>query len=285
MRDVVVRAVRACCVVASVSATAPFAAAADPYADAVVSYIPGTGVSPGYDQPMTSLGEPTRFTSPTSPFGGAVTPFQSAFGADEVVTVGQGGSLTVRFDEPVLNDPANPWGIDLLVFGNAGYLDADYPNGQATTPATLFADGGVIEVSADGIDFFVISGVAADGAFPTLGYSDTTEAFPTVAGSVPSDFTRPVNPGFDASGLTIGEIVDAYNGSGGGAGVDIGSVGLSEVSYVRITNPLGSGVTPEIDGFADVSVPAPASALALLLGVAIRGRRNRAEQRDLEESR
>ena len=61
----------------------------------------------------------------------------------------------------------------------------------------------------------------------------------------------------DFSGLTYAQVLEIYNGSGGGAGVDIGSLGLSEISFVRITNPVGSGVTPEIDGFADVAPRIP----------------------------
>ncbi len=250
------------------------AAHADPFADAVVSYVPGVGVGPSAADPAAALGSPTRFTAPGSNFGGAVTTFQAAFGAGELVTVGEGGQLTVRFDEPITDDPSNPFGIDLLVFGNSFYgLNAD------NTAGSLFGEGGRIEVSADGITFIEVPGVAADGAFPTLGYRDVTEPFPSEAGAVPTDFTRPVDPSFDPMGLTTAQIAAAYAGSGGGAGVDIGSVGLTSVSFVRITddNPLGSGTTPEIDGFADVAaVPEPASAavlLAVLGGVLLRRRR------------
>ena len=248
---------------------------ADPYADVLVSYDPGSGATPGFDDGAAALGAPTRFTAPDSPFGGAVTPFQSAFGVGELVTIGEGGSLVVRFDEPVTDDAANPWGLDLLVFGNAGYLDAAWPNGQATDPAVLFGEGGVIEVSADGVDWRPVTGVSADGSFPTLGYRDTTEAFPTTPGARPTDFTRPVNPNFDASGLSIAEIVDAYNGSGGGVGIDLAWVGLTEISYVRVTNPLGSGMTPEIDGFADVAVPGPATGAAVLAWCGVAALRRR----------
>ena len=42
------------------------------------------------------LGEPTRFTSPSSTYGGAVTPFNPAFGGSEVLTLNAGESVTVR---------------------------------------------------------------------------------------------------------------------------------------------------------------------------------------------
>ena len=250
------------------------AAHADPFADAVVSYVPGVGVSPSFADPAAALGSPTRFTAPDSNFGGAVTPFQAPFGAGELVTVGEGGQLTVRFDEPVTDDPSNPFGIDLLVFGNAFY-GIDFANGTAT--GDVFGEGGRIEVSANGVNFVAVPAVAADGAFPTLGYRDVDEPFPSEAGTVLTDFTRPVDPSFDPTALTTAQIAAAYAGSGGGAGVDIGSVGLTSVSFVRITNdnPAGSGITPEIDGFA--AVPEPASAVLLsFLGMSLIRRRRSA---------
>lgn len=249
----------------------------DPFADSVVGYTPGADVPSGFDDPLAALGAPTRVTSPSSPFGGAVTPFQGAFGAGEVVTVGRGGQLTVEFDEPVLDDPGNPFGIDLLVFGNASYLDAEFPNGVA---GGIFADGGTVSVSSNGVDFFEIAGVEADGAFPTNGFTDPSAPLTTdtpVTGTTLSDFTKPVDPSFDATGKTLAQILAAYDGSGGGVGVDIGSVGLSEVRYVRITNAADAAGTPEIDGFADVAVPAPGTAVALLACGALGVRRQRGE--------
>ena len=248
---------------------------ADPFADSVVGYTPGDGVGAGFDDPTAALGEPTRVTSPDSSFGGAVTPFQSAFGTDELVTVGRGGQLTVAFDEPVRNDPGNPFGIDLLVFGNAAFSDNDFPNGIV---GGIFAEGGTVSVSADGVNFFEIAGAAADGAFPTNGFTDPSAPFTTggvvATGTIPSDFTKPVDPSFDPAGLTLADILAAYDGSGGGVGIDIGTVGLSEISFVRITNAIDAAGTPEIDGFADVAVPTPGAA-SLLAGAGILAMRRR----------
>ena len=236
--------------------------AADPWADRVVSYTPGSGIGADfvtgdlYDDPSVSLGEPTRFTSDMANFGGAVTPFNSPFRANEIVTVGGGGSLTVAFDEPVVDDPLNPFGIDLLIFGNAFLFDADFPNGIA---GALASEGGIIEVSENGVDFFAVPGVEADGAFPTLGYTDTG-AFSDTAGSSLTDFTLPVDPSFDLNGLDFSQIVTGYNGSGGGAGVDLATVGLSQISYVRISTAAGAQFFPKIDALADVrAVPEPIS--------------------------
>ena len=250
-------------------------ASTTPYASSVISYDAGSNAAPGYTDPLAALGAPTRDTSPTSEFGGAVTPFQSAFGPDELVSIGEGGHLTIAFDHAVTNDPNNPFGIDLLIFGNASYTDVAYPDGLA---GGLLAEGGTIAVSADGIHFVDVPGLDADGAFPTLGYLDPTGAAtefgqPPITGTIESDFTKPVDPALDMTGLTLAEIIAAYDGSGGGVGIDVGALGLDSITHVRIDNPLGSGFTPEIDAFADVAVPAPSAVGLLLLGAAARRRR------------
>jgi hypothetical protein len=130
--------------------------AADPWADAVVSYVQGDGVGNDFvtgnpfNDPLVTLGEPTRITSPDS-FPGAVTLVNSPFRSTEIVSIGRGGSLVVRFDEPVLDHPANPFGIDLLVFGNAFFLGNFFADPNATATG-VGSEGGVVEVSADGVE-------------------------------------------------------------------------------------------------------------------------------------
>jgi len=229
---------------------------ADPWADHVVSYTPGASADANYPDASSALGSPTRFTGVTSPYGsfpGAVTPFNPAFGDGEIVSIGTGGSLTVSFDEPVRNDPANPFGIDLLVFGNSFFSDPSF----APIAANLVAGGGQIEVSSNGVAWHLASGVGADGLFPTIGYQDLSDPFGGPAGSVLTDFTRPVDPAFDWHGKDLSQLIAGYGGSGGGAGVDIGALGLSEISYVRLSLAPGQTGHIEIDALSDVAVPAP----------------------------
>lgn len=241
------------------------------YATTIIDYQPGTDPDPGYDNPANALGEPTRYTGKLLGFPGAVTPFNPAFDADELVSIGFGGSLTVAFDQPVTNDPLNPYGIDLLVFANTGFIDVDFPNGIV---GGLFgADAGTIEVSADGDTWLTIQDTPADGLFPTLGYLDLATPYETDPGTVESEFTRPVDPTFDPDGATWADILDAYDGSGGGIGIDIGAVGLDAITYVRITNDTDDALSPDIDAFADVTpIPTPATTL-LLIALAPRRRR------------
>lgn len=251
------------------------ARAADPWADQVIRYTPGAGITADFvtgalfNDPLAALGEPTRIAS-TDSFPSVVTPLNAPYRSYEVASIGFGGELVVKFDEPVTNDPGNPFGIDLLVFGNA-FFDGTFgfpfnPGGVATSVA---AEGGLIEVSADDIVYFAVAG-QADGLFPTNAYADVVDPYAGPAGALPADFTRPVDPAFNPIGKTFAQIIAGYAGSGGGLGVDIGPTGLSSISYVRITNPPGAAFIPEIDALADVaSVPEPAAWRMFFLGALI----------------
>jgi len=229
------------------------AGAESPFASEVVAYQPGAGAAAGFTNPAVSLGAPERFTGEFI-IPGAVTPFQPAFRPDEIVSIGLGGSLVVRFDHDVDDHPRNPFGIDLIVFGNAFFTDAG-----GGSVAGLASEGGAISVSADGVRWVRVPGVEADGLFPTLGYLDAGP-FATQPGLVESDFLRPVDPSIapgDLVGLDHAALVELYDGSGGGTGIDIGALGLASVRFVRIDGPSAAGMSPEIDAFADVAPEAP----------------------------
>lgn len=243
----------------------------DPFADVVVSFDAGQGGAKGYDNPFTTLGSPERFTG-EGLFPVVVSPFSPPFGQDEIVSIGAGGHLTVRFNTPVRNSPGNPWGIDLLIFGNTGFIDSNWPNGVV---GGLFGnDGGVIEVSRNGKTWFRVPNVTADNMFPTLGYLDSGP-YDDQPGTLPTDFTRPVDPALtlnDFMGRSYAEVLALYDGSGGGTGIDLDSVGLNWIRYVRVLNEGTDSI--EIDAFADVrAIPAPGAAGLILLGLPRRRRR------------
>ncbi len=239
----------------------------------VVSYNPGAAGGSGLTDPQVALGFPERVTG-EGVFPGVVSPFNPPFLPSEIVSVGEGGHLTLRLATPATDDANHLFGVDLLVFGNAGFVDADFPNGMTTAPAALFgADGGQVEVSSDGVSFSLVAGALADGLFPTLGFLDSGPFDPR-PGTILTDFTRPVNPTLDLASLgnlTYAELLAAYDGSGGGAPVDIGMVGLDAVSYVRISVPDDGNpavTAPAIELDAIVAVPEPGGLLAAA-GVAL----------------
>jgi hypothetical protein len=259
----------AVCVGVVACATGAASAGASPFAAQVVSFSAGTGSVATYADPANTLGSPTRYTGVGTPFPGAVTPFNPAWGVQDLFSIGNGGHVTVRFDQPVTDDPANPYGVDLLVFGNSFFTD---PLFDPVANVLVTSGGGTIEVSPDGTAWTTVPNTVADGLFPSLGYTDGTDPFGGPAGSVLTDFTKPVNPAFAWQGSTYAQLISGYDGSGGGAGVDIGALGLLQVSFVRVSYT-GTG-NVEIDAFSDVSpVPAPSSLIVLAGILARRGRR------------
>lgn len=247
--------------------------ASNPFTSSVISYFPGTNPIPGYTDPKSALGEPTRYTG-VGIFPGAVTPFNPPYLKNEIVSIGAGGSITLRFDQPVSDDPSNPYGVDLLIFGNAFYKDLNYPAG--VVDGVVSAGHGYVDVSVDGISWFTVTGRPADAEFPTLGYSDLTDPYALDPGSVLSDFTRPVNPALNTMGLNFAQLIAAYNGSGGGSGIDLAGTGLSAVQFIRIRNPVGASATVEIDAVTDVSpVPTPGACVVLGAAALLGSRRRR----------
>jgi hypothetical protein len=229
----------------------------DPFADIVLAYNPGLGAEPGYTNDLTVLGSPERITGEFFRFPLVVSPFNPPFGPDEIVSLGAGGHLIVEFITPVQNDPNNPYGIDLIVFGNSGFIDS---SGSVT--GVFGADGGIVHVSADGTDWRTVPNVLADAPLPTLGFLDSGPYDPE-PGRVPSDFTRPVDPLLTAgmfTGLTHSQVVSKYLGAGGGVGIDLSSVKLAQIKFVRIINPPDAQENVEVDAFSDVAPRAPGDA-------------------------
>jgi hypothetical protein len=240
-------------------------AAAENSAAAVIQYLPGTSAAAGYDQPASALGEPSRLTP--GEFGGPVDPFSGPWQSGQLVSLGAGGSLTVRFASPVLNASANPHGLDFSIFGSAAFIitNGDFTGG-GVTDGSLFGNAvgeTRVSVSADGSTFFLLDPTRApivDALFPTDGSGD---------------FTLPVDPrviASDFAGRGLAGIRELYAGSGGGVGYDIAwardgagqSVLLDQIEYVRI-DVLSDRA--EIDAL--VAVPEPGSSWLLGLGTGL----------------
>ena len=238
----------------------PSAALASSFASEVISYTPGSNVQPGYTDPNVALGSPGRVTG-TGPYDGDVTPFNAPYQASDVVSIGAGGSLTLRFDHPITASPLHPYGIDLLVFGNA-FLGIDFNTGLAD--GTIFDEPGHISVSQDGVHWTDAPGVFADSLFPTLGFQNTPGPFAS-GGTIPTSYTKAVNPALTAAsfaGMDIAQISALYAGSGGGAGIDLAALGLPWIEYVRVYQPAGDTFSTEVDAVAAVPEPAALTLLA-----------------------
>jgi hypothetical protein len=239
MKSTPTQSARAASMLALAIATSQ-ALAGDPYATEVVSYDPGsthatTFAGVPYTDSLAALGEPERMTG-EGVWPGAVTMFNAPFMTNEIVSIGEGGHLTLKTGRPITNDPSHPYGLDLIVFAHPGFIDADWPNGQMGNPAALFSnDDAIVEVSDDGFTFYPVGSALGQGLFPTQGYLDVgpNDASP---GAVPLDFFQPMSPALTLSsfnGLTYAQALALYGTSGGGTAIDIASTGLTSAQYVR----------------------------------------------------
>ena len=231
------------------------------FASSVVAYNEGSGVQSGYNDPTAALGPPTTYIGYQN-----ADPFNPPYLPTDIVGIGTGGSLTLQFNTPILNNPSNPYGLDFIIFGHAGFLE-DYDTGTAVD-GSLFTGGTAdvqISVSTDGITFYTLN--------PLL--------TPQVDGLYPTDASGnpflPVNPALtsaDFAGQDLSGIRALYNGSAGGAGFSLAwaidsngqSVSLSSVDYVRL-DVLNDGTPAYIDAIS--VVPEPATSALVLAGACL----------------
>jgi hypothetical protein len=242
------------------------------FASSVVAYTEGSGVAAGYNNPNAALGGPTIYNGyqNTDPFN---PPYQSS----DIVGVGTGGSLTLQFNTPIQNNPNNPFGLDFIIFGHAGFniVNDDY-SGGGITDGTLFTGGTSdvrVSVSADGTTFYVLNPLLTpqvDGLFPT---------------DASGNPFLPVNPALtaaDFAGQDLNGIRALYAGSAGGAGFDLAwaidsngqSVSLSSVDYVRL-DVLNDGTPAYIDAISVVPEPATWTLAIASAGLFLLRRRTR----------
>lgn len=229
------------------------------FASGVVSYNPGSGFSPNFTNSNAALGAPAS--------GSGVTPFAPPFSTSQLVSIGAGGSLTLQFNSPIINNPANPYGMDIMIFGNSFFVITGGSGSSAITSGAIFTStiSTRVEVSADGSSWFTLDPSLA----PNVG-----TYFPT--DGIGNPFV-PVNPnltGADFNGLNLSGIRSLYAGSAGGTGFDLSwardgggnSVDLQSASFLRID--VLSGRT-QIDAIS--VVPEPSSLTLATLGGTIAG--------------
>src|SRR5258705_8178756 len=101
------------------------------FASGVISYNPGSGFSPNFTNSSAALGAPAS--------GSGITPFAPPFSTSQIVSIGAGGSLTLQFNTPLLNNPADPYGIDMMIFGNSFFIITSGSGSRAITSGAVFS--------------------------------------------------------------------------------------------------------------------------------------------------
>lgn len=218
------------------------------FADAVISYSPGTGFAAGYTNTSAALGAPAS--------GGSVTPFAPPFSKSQLVSIGAGGEITLQMSTPILNNPADPFGINFMIFANEFFISSG-----GNVSGLFYHQASIqVQVSADDSTWYTLNPALA----PQAG-----ELYPTDGSGNP---LIPINPSLTISnftGLNLAGIRGLYAGSAGGTGYDLAwaqdansnSVDLASAGFVRIE--VSSGV---LDLDAVSVVPEPGTAVLALIG-------------------
>ena len=174
----------------------------------------------------------------------------------------RGGQIVVEFAEAVSNDVRNPYGLDLLVHGNAFFVGSGYNYSNSNMEVYMVkafggtgAFGEPVTVSvaqyADG-PWYTYTNTFGDTLWPTqpFQWDWVTHDWSTRE----MDWTRPVDPSLVAAGITnisAARAISLYDGSGGGTGFDLAESGFEWIRYVKLTDPNNS--QGEVCGLVDVA--------------------------------
>lgn len=250
----------------------------------VASYTAGSGIV-GYTNPLTAVGFPDPLTGEGFGFPNILSPFSPPFESDEIVGIGAGGQITLRFDQPLqIGD-----GLEFGVFTNVGLQDANYPMGTNTSPATTFdaaprvAD---VEISLDGVNFVPVTRRTFD--VPTNYFSDAPNPYLTnVAGLSMADFGANFAFGLNEfSGRTWDDCLALFHGTAGGNWINVDSVipqlGGDRFQFVRLSIPAGGIAGSDNRLFIDAVfandnalIPEPAGLLVAAALAVLNGARRR----------
>jgi len=240
------------------------------FAVEVIEYVQGGAIPPGgFGDPVAALGRPTVDTTYLTDETAPVVPVFPAQEDGELVSIGNGGHLVLKFGRKVYDDINNPYGIDFIVFGNCFQKignDQEWINRDPTQivigTTSLNSEPGTVSVAqySSGPWYSYNDGPYADGFAPTLGrIFDTVDPDPNVGEwnlwwGEPTDPTKPVDPDMttsDLSGKTVAQAAELYGVCAGGAGFDLHQSGFDWVRYIKIQNN-NEYETPEIDAVTDV---------------------------------
>jgi hypothetical protein len=201
-------------------------------------------IDPGYQNVSAAVTAPTGYTGTDFGFPSVVTPFNPVFDYDQLVVIGQGGSIELQF--PTTVTPSS--GLDIGVFTNVGLDDNDFPSGVATNPATLFSspNSAVVQVSENGTKWVALNGGnPISMTIPTDFYSNNASLTTTPSdevtipsGVVDANFGEPFAGTLnDFNGEDYAQIESTLGGSAGGTWLSLGGTGLSGVNFIEFQVP------------------------------------------------
>jgi hypothetical protein len=151
-------------------------------------------------------------------------------GSTSVASLGNGGAVVLRFTDVVIEDGPGP---DFIIFENPFFVG--FAPATSQDDYRIFAEPGVVEVSADGVSWMAFP-FNAQALADSLGADIDPaqyESLRGLAGLTPTftgNWTLPDDPlEFDPAGT------GGVSGAGGDA-FDLATVGLTEARWIRITD-------------------------------------------------
>lgn len=233
------------------------------WATAVIEYTPQS-VHPLYTNAHAALGPATADLADD---GSPVNLFSPPFSPENIVSLGNGGELILQMGQVITNydDDMHLYGYDLIVFGNSffGYWIDTNSSPYSSPWVDMWGENAEIWISMNLTNWFRARDVYADGYMPTQAID--------IDGS-PSSFRRPVHPALltnDWLDMTWSytNTVIAYDGSAGGAPVDLSNLETTEGTptnipfalYVKCIDVSPVAASAEIDACCIVEeIPEPA---------------------------
>ena len=267
--------------------------------DFAVQVVSSSGVDTAspYNNPSAILGRPTlKFVDIYDGGGTNRTSivndpyWRAPDGSDVITEITNGGQITVMMGRKVYHDPNNPYGIDLVVFGNSFFSASGTSGGvsdstdldTAQLGSGIYGHSTTVSVSPDGTNWYTFSNTAS--LFPDNAYrwDDANHSWTDEQ----LNPTKPLNPSVyatDFAGKTVAYGLDQFIGSAGGTGYDLQESGFPWIQYVRVEP--GSNTYTVIDAIAAVNPAVEGDALSITPGDIASGITNLAFQKPDEPSR
>lgn len=210
-------------------------AAATTFASTVVAYEAGNIANAG--NPQAALGQPGRVAGAGTQFAGILSPFNPHYEDNQIVQLGEGGSITLQLARFAVTTSQTP---EIGIFTNTGISDTSWPAGIAgdnleLPGATFGIDSALLEVSDDGANWINLGLIRFDQ--PSSAFTNAASPYQSdPAGLIPADFGMPHNNTLaDYSGQHWAAIQGLMGNSAGGTWIDLDSTGLSQVGWLRLS--------------------------------------------------
>jgi hypothetical protein len=238
-----------------------------------------------YNTPVAILGRPTlKFIDHFAPHQAnpihrskiVEPPYWTDPSSNNIITeINAGGEITVNMGRKVYDDPNNPYGIDLIVYGNSFMSASGYVGSEVTDftdENTVLIPGGstgifghptIVSISQDGTNWFTYPSTPT--IFPDSSYrwDGTNHSWTDEL----ANETKPLNPttGFPG-GTTVSSALDRFVGAFGGTGYDLKESGFPWIQFVRVQ--AGTSLT-DTNAFDYTVIDAIAAANPVVVGDAL----------------